>query len=230
VEDLGRPAEADARVHVRLAIAFLDMSSYTPLTEVMGDTVAARIVERFSELVREATTRFDGRIVDRVGDAFLLVFPEPRGAIACALEIERRAAMEPQFPAVRGSVHWGDVVYQEGGYVGGALNVASRIATEAIPHQILVTAEVRQEAGALSDVRFVPVGKRQLKGLAESLELFEARRDQTHVGERLRDPVCGMEMDPMEVGARLTVKGEEIAFCCEKCVRAFLDAPERYRS
>ena len=227
VEDLGRPAEADTRAHVRLAIVFLDMSSYTPLTEVMGDTVAARIVERFSELVREATTRFDGRIVDRIGGAFLLVFPEPRAAITCALDIERRAAMEPQFPAVRGAVHWGDVVYQEGGYVGGALNIGSRVAMDAIPHQILVTAEVCQEVGALSDVRFVPIGKGQLKGLAEPLELFEARRDQPRLGKRFRDPVCGMEMDPTEVGAKLTVKGEELPFCCEKCVRAFLDAPQR---
>jgi YHS domain-containing protein len=138
--------------------------------------------------------------------------------------------MEPQFPAVRGAVHSGDVIYHEGGYVGGALNIASRVATDAVPHQILVSAEVRQEVGALADVQFVPIGKRQLKGLAESLELFEARRDQNRVGERLRDPVCGMEMDPTEVGARLTVKGEDLAFCCEKCVRAFLDAPQRYRS
>lgn len=86
----------------------------------MGDAVAARIVERLSALVRETSMRFDGRIVDRVGDAFLLVFPEPRAAMMCALEIERRTAAEPQFPALRGAVHWGDLVYQGGGYVGGA--------------------------------------------------------------------------------------------------------------
>lgn len=37
-----------------------------------------------------------------------------------ALKIERRTAAEPQFPALRGVVHWGDVVYQEGGYIGEA--------------------------------------------------------------------------------------------------------------
>ena len=81
----------------------------------MGDSVAARIVERFSDVVHEAATRFDGRIVDRIGDAFLLTFPEPRAALHCALEIEGRTAVEPQFPAVRGAVHWGEVLYQEGG-------------------------------------------------------------------------------------------------------------------
>jgi class 3 adenylate cyclase len=57
----------------------------------------------------------------------------------CALEIEQRTAAEPQFPALRGTVHWGDLVYQEGGYVGGSLNVASRVAAQTTPHQIVVS-------------------------------------------------------------------------------------------
>ena len=82
--DLARPAQTDSRAQLRFALVFLDISSYTPMTEVMGDTVAARIVERFSQLVRETTARFDGRVVDRIGDAFLLTFPEPRAAVTCA--------------------------------------------------------------------------------------------------------------------------------------------------
>src|SRR5215470_4818471 len=168
-----RPVEGDLPTQLRLAIVFLDISSYTPITEVMGDAVAARILERLSELVRETTTRFDGRVVDRIGDAFLLVFPEPRAALLCALEIESRTAAEPQFPALRGAVHWGDAVYQEGGYVGGSLNIASRVATEAKPHQILVTAAAHRELSGLSGVRFTLLGKRRLKGLAEELEVFQ---------------------------------------------------------
>src|SRR5262249_43544632 len=161
----------------------------------------------------------------RIGDAFLLVFPESRTALMCALEIERRTAAEPQFPALRGAVHWGDVVYQEGGYVGGSLNVASRVATEAKPHQILVTAAVHGEVRGLSGVRFTPLGERPLKGLAEELELFEVRSNDAAGGERARDPICGIEMAPTEIAARLTVGGREVAFCCDKCARLYLEAP-----
>jgi adenylate cyclase len=222
------PRPADPRAQLRLGIVFLDISSYTPMTEVMGDAVAAKIVERFTEVVREATSRGDGRIVDRIGDAFLLVFPEPRAAVACALAIEQRTAAEPHFPAVRGAVHWGDLLYQAGGYVGGALNVASRVAAEARPHQILVTAAARTEVGALPGVRFAPLGARSLKGLAGELELFEARAEDASGSERVRDPVCGIEMAPTEVSAKLVVTGRELAFCCEKCLRAYLEAPQRY--
>ena len=219
-----RPAEGDPPAQVRLAIVFLDISSYTPITEVMGDAVAARIVVRLSELVRETTRHFDGRVVDRVGDAFLLVFPEPRVALLCALEIESRTAAEPQFPALRGAVHWGDVVYQEGGYVGGSLNIASRVATEAEPHQILVTAAAHRELSGLSGVRFTLLGKRRLKGLADELELFQVCSDDPAGRERRRDPVCGMEMAPTEIAARFMVGGREVVFCCEKCRRAYLEA------
>ncbi len=223
-----RASHSHRHPQLRLAIAFLDLSSYTPITEVMGDTVAARIVERFSQLVRDAATRFEGRVVDRVGDAFLLVFPEPGAAVTCALEIERRTAAEPQFPAVRGAVHWGDLLYHEGGYVGGSLNVASRVAAQAAPHQILATDAVRREIGGLAGVTFAPLGRRHLKGLAEELELFEVRFADVPGAERARDPVCGIEMAPTDVTAKLVVKGRELAFCCEKCLRMFLEAPQRY--
>jgi len=227
-KDPPRPAQGDHPAQLRLAIVFLDISSYTPMTEVMGDAVAAKIVERLSELVREETARFDGRIVDRVGDGFLLVFPDTRAAVHCALEIERRTAAEPQFPAVRGAVHWGDVLYQEGGYIGGSLNIASRVATQATPHQILATDSARSEIGSLAAVRFAPLGKRRLKGLAEELELFDVRSIDVQRSERARDPVCGIEMAPSQVAATLLVNGQELAFCCEKCLRLFLDAPHQH--
>jgi class 3 adenylate cyclase len=222
------PVAGEASPRLRLAIVFLDLSSYTPITEVMGDAVAARIVERLSDLVRETSMRFDGRIVDRVGDAFLLVFPDPRAAVMCAMELEGRTGTEPQFPALRGAVHWGDVVYQEGGYVGGSLNLTSRVATQAEPHQILVTAVARKEIGRLDGISFVPLGRRELKGLAEELELFEVRSDTARRGERARDPVCGIEMAPGEVAATLRVDERDVAFCCARCLRLFLDAPHKY--
>src|SRR5207244_4459286 len=48
--DVRRPVQTDRPAPLRLAIVYLDISSYTPITEVMGDAVAAKILERFSEL------------------------------------------------------------------------------------------------------------------------------------------------------------------------------------
>ncbi len=227
-EEAGLLPKPDVPGQLQVAIVFVDLSSFTPLVEAMGDEAAAQVLERFSRLVREAANRCDGRVGKQIGDAFMLLFPAPRAAVACALEIEWRAAAEPQFPAVRSGVHWGQVLYREGDYVGATVNVAARLAHEAGRHQVLVTAAVRTEAGTLADVEFVPLGRRRLRGLTEELELFEVVATTGQKPRRLVDPVCGMEIDAAEVAARLSVGGEERAFCSQECLRRFVQAPERY--
>ncbi len=210
------------------AVMFVDLASFTPMTEAMGDTEAARVLERFSAIVREAAGQWDGRIVKQIGDAFMLVFHEPRSALACALEVEQRTSAEPQFPAARSGVHWGTVLYREGDYVGSIVNIASRLSVAAERHQVIVSEEVRKEAHDLPDVEFVHLGKRRLKGLPSGIELFEARSASDVSASKAIDPVCGMEMGEGEVAARLTLDGVDRAFCSEDCLRKFVAAPEQY--
>ena len=88
--------------------AFVDLSGFTSLAEAMGDETAVRVLQRFSQLVREATSRSDGRIVKQIGDAFMLVFPG--GALGGRLRARDRAPdrRRPQFPAVRTGHPLGD--------------------------------------------------------------------------------------------------------------------------
>ena len=227
-EEAGLLGKPDAPGQIRAAFAFVDLSSFTPLAEAMGDQKAAEVLERFSSLVRECVARRDGRVVKQIGDAFMLVFPDARSAVACALEIEARASAEPQFPAARVGIHWGQVLYREGDYVGSNVNIAARVAAEAERHQVLVTAAVREEAKGLPDIEFVPLGKRRLKGLTSELVLFEARPPGTAGRDKHVDPVCRMEMTPDEVAARLTLEGTEHCFCSDECLRRYVVAPERY--
>ncbi|MEE8346678.1 MAG: adenylate cyclase regulatory domain-containing protein [Dehalococcoidia bacterium] len=232
-EEAGLRETTDVPGQMQRAIAFVDLSSFTPLAEAMGDVKAAEVLERFSSLVRESAGRWEGRVVKQIGDAFMLVFPEPRSAVACALEIEARTVREPQFPAARSGVHWGTVLYREGDYVGSSVNIASRVAGEAQRHKVLVTGAVRNEVKELPEVEFVPVGKRRLKGLAEELVLFEARPSTPEAREKVIDPVCGMELGLGEIAARLTVDGPstgsgEQAFCSDECLRRFVASPEKY--
>jgi adenylate cyclase len=220
------PAESPAELH--MAIVFVDLSSFTPLTGEMGDVAAAQVLERFSAIVRNAAAASAGRVVKQIGDAFMLVFSEPRSAVACALEIESRTASEPQFPATRSGIHWGPVLYREGDYVGSNVNIASRIADAAERHQVLVTAEVRKGARDLPGVEFVRVGKRRLKGVAGDVELFAAHGTDTSSGERTIDPVCGTELSDSEVAVRLSLEGETRAFCSEACLRKFVVSPQDY--
>ncbi len=227
-EEAGLLPPSEVPGELTRAVAFIDLSSFTPLTEAMGDAEAANVLGRFSDIVRASAYRWEGRIVKQIGDAFMLVFPDARTAVAAASEIESRTASEPHFPAVRGGIHHGTVLYREGDYVGANVNIASRVAGEAERHQVLVTAAVRNEAAGLPGVEFVPVGKRRLKGLADELELFQAHSVAAAAAEKNIDPVCGMELAPAEVAVKLSVEGVERVFCSDKCLRKFVAAPEKY--
>ncbi len=227
-EEAGLLEEGEVPGQLRAAIVFVDLSSFTSLAEAMGDVKAAEVLARFSNLVRDAVSRWEGRVVKQIGDAFMLVFPDPRSAVACALEMEGRASKEAQFPAARSGVHWGPVLFREGDYVGSNVNIASRLAAEAKRHQVLVTESVRNAAKDLPEVEFVRVGKRRLKGLASEVVLFEARPSSPAGEEKAIDPVCGMELRPAEVVARLSLEGRERAFCSDECLRQFVASPEKY--
>lgn len=38
---------------------------------------------------------------------------------------------------------------------------------------------------------------------------------------RVRDVICGMEIDPNEAAAHVTLEGVEYYFCCEGCLAEF---------
>jgi class 3 adenylate cyclase/YHS domain-containing protein len=224
-EDAGLVEKGEVEGQLYVAIMFVDISSFTPLADVMGDVAAAHVLARFAQLVRESVGRHEGRVTKQIGDAFMVLFPSPQAAVICALDIERMAADEEQFPAVRAGVHWGPVLYREGDYVGSNVNIASRVASEATRHQVLVTADVRKEAGDLPDVGFIPLGSRRLRGLSEEVELYEARPVGAEGRDRQVDPVCGMELRPEEVAARITQDGDERVFCSQDCLRRYLTLP-----
>jgi class 3 adenylate cyclase len=210
------------------AILFADLSSFTPLTEVMGDAAAAEVVARFSDIVRAAAARCSGQVVKQIGDEFMLVFPDGRGAVACGLEIATRAASESRFPALTIGAHVGSVLYREGDYVGTSVNLAARVTSAAQRNQFLVTEAVRRQLGDL-EVEVVALGGRSLKVLGEQVELFEVRRPGARA-IKVVDPVCGMELDADSIEATLAWHGEELSFCAAACLERFVGESARYRS
>jgi adenylate cyclase len=226
-EEAGLTQPGTVTGELPLAILFVDLASFTSLTEAMGDVSAAQVLERFSELVRRAANRCGGRVAKQIGDAFMLVFVDAPSAVRCAVDVARAVAEEPQFPGVRMGLHAGPVLYREGDYVGATVNVAARVAAEADRGQVLVSRTVRETTGAIDGVAFVPVGRRALRGLSEPVTLFDAVLERLDK-ERPVDPVCGMALFPSDVGARLSLGEVDYVFCSEGCLQRFVADPGRY--
>ena len=155
---------------------FVDLASFTPLAEAMGDLRAAAVLDRFAEIVRKAVQRCHGRIVKQIGDAFMIVFPECYSAVSCGARgrVQRRARSRSSRRCAIG-LHWGSLLYREGDYVGSNVNIASRLAREAHRHQFLVTSEVRRRAKDLRGRRVRAPRQAQAEGPRREVEVFEAK-------------------------------------------------------
>jgi adenylate cyclase len=57
----------------------------------------------------------------------MLVFAAPADAVRFGLAIKDAAGAEPMFPALHIGAHHGPVLYRDGDYVGGGVNLAARI-------------------------------------------------------------------------------------------------------
>ena len=156
------------------AIAFLDLTGYTRLTEERGDRAAAELAGRLIEIVHDRAQARGGRPVKFLGDGVMFHFPDPARGVLCALELVGRIP-EVGLPRARVGLHSGPVVFQNGDYFGRTVNVAARIGDYARPGEVLVSEDVAAADGA-DAVRYEPVGPVSLKGLTAPITLYTAVR------------------------------------------------------
>lgn len=225
-EDTSAPATTPGEEYA--SVLFVDLASFTSLTATMGDHAAADVLGRFSATVRGSAARHNGRILKQIGDAFMLMFDQPGDAVEFGLGMDRFVDAEPQFPALHIGAHYGRVLYREGDYLGGTVNLAARVASAGAGGQFLITEELRDVAREVAEAEFVSLPPRRLKGIRDPLCLIEVRRRGPERANRHTDPVCGLLLHPEDVAATTTWRGKTFGFCCELCRSAFIDNPAQF--
>jgi adenylate cyclase len=157
------------------AIAFLDLTGYTALTEERGDEAGADLADRLATLVNQAAQPHGGHPVKWLGDGVMFYFPEPEAAVSAGLDLVEQTPATVDVRA-RVGINAGGVIFRDGDYFGKTVNVASRIADYARPGEVLVSDEVRARWSG-DGVRFEPIGPVALKGLRDELTLYAVSRE-----------------------------------------------------
>jgi class 3 adenylate cyclase len=152
-------------------MAFMDLSGYTALTEERGDVTAAELATSLAQLVQRTATHHDGEAMKFLGDGVMFRFRDPAAGVRGALEVIGETAPLGLPPAHVG-MHIGAVIERDGDVFGRTVNLASRLSGRAAPGEVLVSREVVEACeGAIG---FTPLGKVELKGVAEPVPLFRA--------------------------------------------------------
>jgi YVTN family beta-propeller protein len=172
--------EEDAKVR---AFLIADVRGWTAFTQARGDEEAARLAGRFAEVTRSVVDANRGHVVELRGDEALVVFGSPRWAIRGAVALQQRFVEEtiddPSLPLTVGiGLDAGEAVPVEGGYRGGALNVAARLCSIARAGEVLASREVVHLARRVDGIRFTERGRAELKGLDKPVHVVAVRSDE----------------------------------------------------
>jgi YVTN family beta-propeller protein len=172
-------ANADADVH---AFLIADIRGYTSFTQEQGDEGAARLAARFAEIARATVEANSGRVVELRGDEVLAVFGSPRSAIRAAVALQQgfvdETIADPSLPLTVGiGLDAGEAIPVEGGYRGGALNVAGRLQALAHAGEILASQEIVHLARRIEGVRFTEHSQAQLKGIEHPVRVIAIRSE-----------------------------------------------------
>lgn len=160
-----------------------DVRGYTRFTKEHGDEAASQLAVQFAELTRDALAGYGGTLLELRGDEALCVFPSARRAIRAAIDLQRRFRErvdgEPVIPLGVGmGLDAGEAVPTEGGYRGGALNLAARLCSIALPGQILCSEAIVHMAQHVPGVEFHPRKRARLKGLDQPVKVIEVLSDE----------------------------------------------------
>jgi class 3 adenylate cyclase len=146
-------------------IVFTDLVDSTSLSQDLGDRAWSDLISSHFHAVAEVVGREGGVVVKTIGDGGMYAFASGTSALAAAVGIQQVVAGSGQDGlSLRIGVHTGDVIPDEGDYIGLAVNKAARVAAAAQGDQILVSSTTRELVNTRSHKFGDPITA-ELKGL-----------------------------------------------------------------
>jgi adenylate cyclase len=168
----GRAATAD-----EVTVCFADMVDFTQLGETLDPEALGTVTGRLGELA-SSVVEPPVRLVKMIGDAAMIVGPDPQPVLESALEMVAAAEREgDDFPLLRAGVATGMALPRSGDWYGRPVNLASRITAIARPGSVLASEDVHETLAEDGTYNWSYAGSRKLKGIDGSTKVFRARRN-----------------------------------------------------
>jgi len=167
-----------------VTILFTDMEGSTDLTRRLGDAAAQDLLRSHNTIVRDALKARGGSEIKHTGDGIMASFGSARGALDCAIAIQRAFAnrspsrgsgrTDEEDIRVRIGLNAGEPVAEDRDLFGTAVQLAARVCARAEGGQVLVSNVVREltmgKGFLFSDLGdFIP------KGFEDPVRLYEVR-------------------------------------------------------
>ena len=142
-------------------------------------------------IIDSTINEFGGRIFHTAGDSVIAEFNSPVECVNAAVKFqkslaERNKALEINSCLVfRVGIHLDDVIIEGDNIYGSGVNIASRLETECVPGQIMLSRTVKEQVSKKIEVLVNSLGSRALKNISDSFEVFEISFEKDNLSQKL---------------------------------------------
>jgi len=152
------------------AIMFTDMVGYTALMQEDEDK-ARELIQRHRELMKPIIEKYNGEILQYVGDGTFCSFESAIESANCAVEIQKGFKTDKEI-SLRIGIHVGDVVIDGDEVYGDGVNVASRLEPLSAPGGVNISGRVYDDLKNHKDISVESLGEIELKNVKEPMSVY----------------------------------------------------------
>jgi class 3 adenylate cyclase/tetratricopeptide (TPR) repeat protein len=170
--------ELQKRFKKEVTVLFTDICGYTKYMETKGDISGRAMIQRHNDIVFPLVEKHNGVVIKTIGDAVMATFSTPLEAVKTSMDIQKglyehnRKSEPSERIYVKIGINKGDALMDKGDVFGDAVNVASRIQSQAEKDQILISQVVYEDVGGSEDILCRLHGTVKVKGKAEPIKLY----------------------------------------------------------
>jgi adenylate cyclase len=163
-----------------VTVLFTDLVGFSSWALRAGDDEALVALRKVASAVEPPVAAHRGRVVKRLGDGLMAVFPTPPSAWAALCEAQARlcdVALDGYEPRLRAGLHTGRPRAIGGDYLGVDVTVAARLVEKASADEVLVSETTLWglDRAALKARRKKSFAWRSVKGVPPELGVFSVR-------------------------------------------------------
>ncbi|MGB5849269.1 MAG: response regulator [Ignavibacteriaceae bacterium] len=160
-----------------MCIMFTDIKDYSKKMHE-DELPTLKLLQMHNAIMNEVIANYNGKIIEVVGDAFVVSFNSAVKGVSCGVAIQEKFkkynSLKPQKEKIelRIGIHIGDLVEFEGKYKGDAMNIAARIQQNAKESEIWMSESVYLAVKGKTKFSFNKLGLRDLKNIKEPITIY----------------------------------------------------------
>ncbi len=163
---------------LEVAILFADVVGSTQLYDKFGDTKASETVAACLNVMKDATRKFNGKVIKTIGDEVMSTFPSVDEAMSASILMQTRITAENKQEdriavSIRIGCHFGPVVQEQNDIFGAAVHTANRMTSQAKSKQIVISGETVKSMGDKFKEQTRQIDVATVRGKIDEVALYE---------------------------------------------------------